>query len=82
MKFNTRLTSGRDKAELEKLRQAYRDSQGLLEILKRALTDELNDAIIKDESRSNYDCPNLLPLLADQAGYRRGLRYSLSLLST
>jgi len=48
--------------------------------LAHAIRNKVRRSLEESDSKTNYESPNLMPLLADQAGYRRALREVLDLL--
>lgn len=81
MRLNAKLVRGRSRDAVKELEDRYVNAALLLDAITGALTEELESAIIRDEDTDQYMCPNLTHRLADNAGYRRGLRLALSLLN-
>lgn len=54
----------------------------LLKINKKVLTDELESAILRSELEENINTPDFSITQANLLGYRKGLRYALSLIET
>ncbi len=65
--------------DAQELKERYENAAVLLGILRNALTTTLESAILRDEDSNLYACPNHTHKLADNAGYRRALRYAISL---
>jgi len=82
MRLDPRLHRGLDKEGKAVLLSEIRSSKNLREILIKVLTDEIESAILSDESVDIYKNPNALALVADHRGYRRGLRHCIKLLET
>ena len=82
MKVDQRLVRGLDSEDKELLLSSIRSSKFLREMLIKVLTDELESAIIRDESVDLLESPNALATLSRSLGYRKGLRHCIDLLTT
>ena len=70
-----------DKDQRESLIAAYNGLGKLLDqSLRREIQRLVKDSAEKSDKEENYLSPNLVLLLADQAGYRRALKQVLTLL--
>lgn len=57
-------------------------AQTLLKIIKKVLTEDLESAILRSELEENINTPDFAVTQANLLGYRKGLRYALSLIET
>jgi len=82
MKVDQRLVRGLDSEDKELILSSIRSSKFLREMLIKVLTEEIESAIIHDESVDLLESPNALATLARSLGYRKGLRHCIDLLTT
>lgn len=75
------LLKGLDPREAEAMAQLYNSSLPIRELLVSLLTKELESSILLSDSAEYLDSPNALAKVADQSGYRRGLKRAIKLLS-
>lgn len=81
-RLDSRLTRGLPPEKVAQVENLYNNSSEIREMLAEVLTNELNSAILLADSPKFWDSPNALAEIADQAGYRRGLRTALKLLTS
>ncbi len=81
MRFDTRLTRGKDAKAIKELEDRYANSRTLLSEISALLTREIEDGIIGVDGEDTFKEPNALILLAGKAAERRALRRVLALLN-
>jgi len=79
-KYNSRIVRQAKENNVD-LKLSFESAQTFTNILKKVLTDELESAILKSESEENIKCSDFVAAQANLLGYRKGLRYALSLLN-
>lgn len=81
LRFDRRLIAGLDDDGIGEFGDRWQGATEVRRSVAGALTKSLDSAILQSESREVFDSPNALAALADLAGYRRGLREAIKLLS-
>lgn len=67
--------------EIDELSVRWQNSKEIRGKLKQVLTTELEAAILSSEAKETWTSPNPALILAELAGYRRGLRTIIKLLT-
>lgn len=81
MRINSRIL--REAKELDiNAEEHLGAAESLLKILRKVLTDELQSAILRSESEENIKTPDFAVTQANLLGYRKALRFTLSLIET
>lgn len=81
MRIPVSLVKGLSREEIDELVEKIRNCSDVRQRIAGVLTKELESATILGEKRENLESPNYVGVLADLAGYRRGLRHALALLT-
>lgn len=66
---------------VEEFQARWNSCKEVRHLVSGVLTKALDRAILQSESPETWGSPNALATLADQAGYRRGLREAIKLLT-
>lgn len=81
MALPSNLTTGLNKKQKEELEVEFRNCENVRRIVAKLLTKRIENAIIHEENGENFADPVFSHSCAFSAGYRKGLREALKLLT-
>lgn len=79
--MNSRLVKGLTEDQVKELRARYANADTLLATIRGVVDKELKSRYNRHVREEVYSSPNALAVLADNAGYIRGMEFVLSLLT-
>lgn len=81
MKLPSELVRGQSREDVALIQDLMTNSKTIRNELRKVLTRELDSAILQSESLVLSNSPELLGKLCDLQGYRRALRFAMSILT-